>query len=141
MGFVSLPPRGSTHTAEQVCYATYPSTKKDNQWSAVFKIKARSHFDVPVDELVFPEDVINDHPLPPVFEIENLEEDEQVLIEEEPEELEHVEEEKVEEEEEEEDEEDEYETEEDADEEEDEAELFCSNSDTEASNDDDTCSD
>jgi Domain of unknown function (DUF4216) len=46
-----------SYQVEQVCYAPYPTTKKENQWSAVFKIKARSDIDAPVDEGVFQEDV------------------------------------------------------------------------------------
>jgi len=47
------------YQVEQVCYAPYPTTtKQSNPWSAVFKIKARSQIDAPInDEVVFQQDV------------------------------------------------------------------------------------
>jgi hypothetical protein len=49
------------YQVEQVYYAPYPSLKKDkDQWSVVFKTKARSTIDAPVEESVFQEQVIND---------------------------------------------------------------------------------
>ena len=46
------------HQVDQVFYAPYPSTKKDNPWMAVFKIKARSQIDAPIDELLYQEEVM-----------------------------------------------------------------------------------
>lgn len=54
------------HQVDQVCYAPYPSTKKDNQWLAVFKIKPRSQIDAPVDETSYQEDVMNTPLISPI---------------------------------------------------------------------------
>ncbi|XP_074288178.1 uncharacterized protein LOC141613344 [Silene latifolia] len=48
------------YQVEQVYYAPYPNTKKDrDQWSVVFKTKARSKIEAPIDEVVFQEEIIN----------------------------------------------------------------------------------
>jgi hypothetical protein len=54
------------HQVDQVCYAPYPSTKKDNPWLAVFKIKPRSQIDAPVDETSYQEDVMNTPLISPI---------------------------------------------------------------------------
>ena len=48
---------------QQVYFTPYPSTKRDkNSWWSIFKVKARSTIDAPVDDIAFQEDK-NDNPL------------------------------------------------------------------------------
>lgn len=51
------------HQVEQVYYAPYPNMKRDrDQWSVVFKTKARSTIEAPVDETFFQEQVVTNVP-------------------------------------------------------------------------------
>jgi hypothetical protein len=70
------------HQVDQVCYAPYPSTKKDNPWLAVFKIKPRSQIDAPLDETLYQEDIANTGPLisPTVIEDQLNEDNYEVVL-------------------------------------------------------------
>jgi hypothetical protein len=65
------------YQADLVYYTPFPNTKKDtNQWSAVFKTKARSHINAPIDETVYQEDNIPHGSRLEVTEIVDEEEEE-----------------------------------------------------------------
>ena len=63
---------------QHVYFTPYPSIRSDtNAWWAVFKVKARSTIDTPVDDMAFQED-LNDNP--PTLSTVDLE-DKETLIE------------------------------------------------------------
>lgn len=68
------------HQAQQVYFAPYPTTTNDrsqNQWWAVFKMKARSEIDAPVDLTFFQEDVgSTGATLSPCYDGDNIYDDE-----------------------------------------------------------------